>query len=163
MNKHSLLGMISACTVFITLSNSAQAVSFTIDDFNVDTLSSVTDIAAGGSVSGPSVIDGANIVMNGTGGWTRTLIADLSAGDRMDTTVCVGGLCGMGHVSMSGGSSNGTGTFQYNGPAIDLSSYIKLGFDWGGNCLRLHCDNGLLKFGDHGTCAKPTELSSVWT
>jgi hypothetical protein len=133
MNKHSLLGMISACTVALILSNSAQAAPFIIDDFDVNTASSVADATIGGPVSGPSVIDGTNTVMNvtGGGGWTRTLIADLSAGDSMATSVCIFSFCGAGHVSMAGGSASGTGTFEYNGSAIDLSSYTLLGFDWG--------------------------------
>jgi hypothetical protein len=140
MNKYRLLGISSACALAIALSNATQAASFTIDDFNVDTSSGVTDAIIGGSVSTSSVIDGANIVMNATGGWTRTLIADLSAGDSMATTVCIGTFCGMGHVSMSGGSSNGTGTFEYNGPASDMSSYTLLGFDWGADLLGASVD-----------------------
>ena len=135
MKMHSLLGMISVCAITFTLSNFAQAAPFLIDDFNVDTGSGVSDNTIGGSVSGPSVIDGANIVMEGASDWTRTLRADLSAGDNMDTTVCIGSFCGMGHVSMAGGSSNGTGTFDYTGPAIDMSSYTLLGFDWGADMV----------------------------
>ncbi len=161
MNKHSLLGMISACTVALILSNAAQAASFTIDDFNVDTGSSIFDgTTADGSQSAISGINGANIVMNvtGGGGWTRTLIADLSQGDRMDTTVCIGSFCGMGHVSMSGGSSNGTGTFEYNGPAIDMSSYTLLGFDWGADLLGASVD---IIFSDSNTTSTVASWSSL--
>jgi hypothetical protein len=130
MNKHSLLGMISACTVAITLSNSAQAASFIIDDFNVDTLSSISGSTIGGSVSGPSVIDGANTVMNQTEDWdwTRTLTAELLTGGNTETEVCP--VCAAGHVTMAG-PSNGIGTYTYNGPAIDLSNLSSLSFDWG--------------------------------
>jgi len=140
MIRHSLLGLISACAVAITLNNSAQAASFTIDDYNVDTGSVAFDNTLGGAVSAASSINGANVVMNGTVGWTRTLVADLSAGDNMETTVCIGTFCGSGHVSMSGGSSNGTGTFEYNGPATDLSSYTLLGFDWGADVVGASVD-----------------------
>ncbi len=124
--------MISACAVAITLGNSAQAASFIIDDFNVFTSSIVSDTIIGppidGSVSGPSEIDGANTVMNGTVGWTRTLIAELLVGGNIDTEVCNN--CLAGHVTMAG-PSNGIGTYKYNGPAIDLSNLTSLGFDWG--------------------------------
>jgi hypothetical protein len=128
MNKHSLLGMISACTVALILSNSAQAAPFIIDDFDVNTASSVADATIGGPVSGPSVIDGPNIVMNGTGGWTRTLTAELLTGGNTETEVCP--VCAAGHVTMAG-PSNGIGTYTYNGPATDLSSLTSLSFDWG--------------------------------
>ena len=128
MNKIGLLGTICASALTFSLSNSAQA-AFVIDDFNVNSLSSVTDNSVGGPVTGPSVIDGANIVMNGAAGWTRTLTADLTAGDTMETVVCNG--CLAGHVTMAGGNSNGIGTYTYAGSAIDLSSYTLLGFDWG--------------------------------
>ena len=128
MNKNYLMGAICASVLTFSLSNSAQA-AFIIDDFNVDSTSSVTDNSVFGSVSGPSAIDGANIVMNGAVGWTRTLTADLTSGDEMKTVVC--SLCLAGHVSMGSGNSNGIGTYTYNGPAIDLSSYDLLGFDWG--------------------------------
>jgi hypothetical protein len=101
---------------------------FVIDDFNVDSTSTVSDLVVGGPITGPSTIDGANIVMNGLG-WTRTLTADLTAGDDMDTVVCSG--CQAGHVTMGGGNSNGIGTYTYTGSATDLSSYTLLGFDWG--------------------------------
>lgn len=120
--------MISTCAVAFTLSNSAQAATFIIDDFNVDTLSIISDGTIGSPVSGPSVIDGANIVMNGTGGWTRTLTAELTAGGNIETEVCPA--CNAGHVTMAG-PSNGIGTYTYNGPAIDLSNLIALSFDWG--------------------------------
>ena len=120
--------MISACAIAITLSNSALAASFTIDDFNVETPSSVSDTTIGSPVSGPSVIDGGNIVMNGTGGWTRTLTAELLGGGYTETEVCPN--CDAGHVNMAG-PSNGIGTYTYNGPAIDLSNLTSLSFDWG--------------------------------
>ena len=128
MNKNFLLGVICASVLTFSLSNSAQA-AFIIDDFNVGSTSSVTDNTVGGPVTGPSAIDGSNIVMNGAAGWIRTLTADLTAGDTMQTTVCSG--CLAGHVTMGGGNSNGTGTYTYIGSAIDLSSYGLLGFDWG--------------------------------
>jgi hypothetical protein len=128
MNKIGLLGTICASVLTFSLSNSAVA-AFVIDDFNVDSTSSVTDNVVGGPVTGPSTIDGTNIVMNGAAGWTRTLTADLTAADTMDTVVCSS--CQAGHVTMGGGSSNGIGTYTYAGSAIDLSSYTLLGFDWG--------------------------------
>lgn len=128
MNKNSLLGMIIACAIAITLGNPAQAASFIIDDFNVDNTSIVSDNTIGSPVSGPSVIDGTNIVMNGTAGWTRTLTAELVSGGNIDTEVCQA--CDAGHVTMSG-PSNGIGTYTYAGPAIDLGSLRSLKFDWG--------------------------------
>ena len=134
MNKHSLLGIISACTVAMTLGNSAQAASFIIDDFNGATTSSAE--STGGLVTAASAIDSANIVMDvtGGGGWTRTLTADLVTGDSMATSVCIRNFCdeGYGYVSMAPGSASGTGIFEYNNDsAIDMSSYTLLGFDWG--------------------------------
>ena len=134
MNKHSLLGIISACTVAMTLGNSAQAASFIIDDFNGATTSSAE--STGGLVTAASAIDSANIVMDATGGggWTRTLTADLVTGDSMATSVCIRNFCdeGYGYVSMAPGSASGTGIFEYNNDsAIDMSSYTLLGFDWG--------------------------------
>jgi hypothetical protein len=128
MNKHALLGVICASAITFSLSNSAQA-AFVIDDFNVNSTSTVTDNTVGGPVSGPSTIDGSNIVMDGTAGWTRTLTADLTAGDDMNTVVCSG--CKAGHVTMGGGDSNGIGTYTYAGSAVDLSGYTDLVFDWG--------------------------------
>jgi hypothetical protein len=129
MNKKSLLGAICASALSFSLSNSAVA-AFVIDDFNVNSTSTVTDnTLLPPDVTGPSVIDGANIVMNGAAGWTRTLTAALTAGDTMDTVVCSG--CLAGHVTMGGGSSNGFGSYTYAGPATDLSGYTGLVFDWG--------------------------------
>lgn len=141
MKRSSLLGVSFACALTITLPNVAQAAPFVIDDFNVNNGSSVMDGSVGGSVSGPSVIDGANIVMNGAPDWERNLIADLSAGDGMTTSVCIFSMCGAGHVSMNSGSSTGIGTFEYNGTtAIDLSSYALLGFDWGADMTEASVD-----------------------
>ena len=128
MAKLRLLSTLSACVLGLSLSASAEA-AFVIDDFNVNSTSTVTDNTVGGPVTGPSVIDGANIVMNGAAGWTRTLTADLTAGDTMETIVCNG--CLAGHVTMGGGSSTGIGTYTYTGSAIDMSGYTGLVFDWG--------------------------------
>ncbi|MCF6203014.1 MAG: hypothetical protein L3J59_04980 [Methylococcaceae bacterium] len=127
MNRISLLGAI--CAFIFSLSNSAIAAGLVIDNFNVGSPSVVTDNDIGGVVSGSSNIDGANIVMNGIAGWTRTLRANLSEGDTMSTVVCND--CQGGHVTMGGGSSNGIGSYFYSGSAVDLSSYSELGFDWG--------------------------------
>jgi len=130
MNKRRLLGMTGACALAVALSNSTQAAPFTIDDFNVDTASSVLDTTVDGSaVSSASVIDGSNIVMNGVAGWTRTLTADLTAGHGIQTVVCNN--CLTGHVNMTSGSSNGIGAYIYSGAAVDLSSFSFLAFDWG--------------------------------
>jgi hypothetical protein len=129
MTKHNLLGIISACALAITLCNSAQAASFIIDDFNVETFSGVfDDVLDDGPNSGSSDINGTNIVMNGTADWTRTLTAELLAGGFIETEVCPD--CAAGHVTMAG-PSNGIGTYIYNGPAIDLSNLTSLSFDWG--------------------------------
>jgi hypothetical protein len=123
-----LMRVLPACVLGLFLSTSANA-AFVIDDFNVDATSSVTDNnTGGGAVTGPSAINGANIVMGGAG-WTRTVTADLIAGDSMETIVCSN--CLAGHVTMAGGSSNGIGTYTYTGSAIDMSGYTGLVFDWG--------------------------------
>ena len=128
MSKYSLPGLV--CALVVTLPGFAQAAPFTIDDFNVGTASSVSDSTVDGTpVSAASVIDGGNIVMNGAAGWTRTLTADLTAGQDMETVVCNN--CMTGHVNMGGGSSNGIGTYTYAGSPLDLSSFTSLGFDWG--------------------------------
>jgi len=133
MNKHSLLGIMSACTLATTLGNAAQAASLIIDDFNTSTYSFAAS-TGGPAVTVGSPIDGANIVMDVTGGgdWTRTLSAELFTGDSMATSVCIFSLCGAGYVSMAPGSASGRGIFEYNNDsAIDMSSYTLLGFDWG--------------------------------
>ena len=127
VTRLSLKSVLPACVLGLFLSTSANA-AFVIDDFNVATGSFVG--SGGGPVTGPSVIDGANIVMGGAAGWTRTLTANLtSAGDSMNTVVC--DFCLAGHVSMGGGNSNGIGTYTYTGSAIDMSGYLGLVFDWG--------------------------------
>lgn len=120
--------MVFTYALTIAATNSAQAASFVIDDFNVGTFSSVSDSSVDGSaVSAPSIIDGTNIVMNGAG-WTRTLTADLTLADSMQTEVCDG--CQAGHVTMDG-PSNGIGTYTYAGAPVDLGAYSSLEFDWG--------------------------------
>ena len=127
VTKLRLKRVLPACVLGLFLSTSAEA-AFVIDDFNVASDSIVSDDSAGGgSVTGVSIIDGSNIVMDGFAGWTRSLVANLSTGDNMDTIVC--GNCQAGHVNMSS-NSTGIGTFRYTGPAIDLSSYTHLVFDW---------------------------------
>jgi hypothetical protein len=56
MNTRRLLGALCAGTLAFSLSNSAHA-AFVIDDFNVNSFSSVSDNTVGGPVTGPSVID----------------------------------------------------------------------------------------------------------
>ena len=129
MTKHNLLGIISACALAITLSNSSHAASFIIDDFNVGTSSAASDdILGDGPNSEPSDIDGANIVMNDAVGWTRILTAELLVGGFIETEVCH--VCEAGHVTMAG-PSNGIGIYTYSGPAIDLSGLTLLSFEWG--------------------------------
>ena len=128
VTKLRLKRVLPACVLGLFLSTSAEA-AFVIDDFNVDSESIVSDDSAGsGSVTGVSIIDGSNIVMDGFAGWTRSLAANLSTGDDMDTEVC--NTCQAGHVNMNSNFSTGIGTFRYTGPAIDLSSYTHLVFDW---------------------------------
>ena len=129
VTKLRLKRVLPACVLGLFLSTSAEA-AFVIDDFNVDPDSDSIvrdDFAGAGTVTGASIIDGSNIVMDGFAGWTRSLAANLSTGDNMDTIVC--GNCQAGHVNMSS-NSIGIGTFRYTGPAIDLSSYTHLVFDW---------------------------------
>ena len=128
VTRLSLKRVLPVCVLGLFLSASADA-AFVIDDFNTNSTSTVTDNVVGGPITGPSVIDGANIVMGGAAGWTRTLTASLGAGDTVDTVVCSG--CQAGHVTMGGGSSDGGGSYMYAGPAIDLSGYTGLVFDWG--------------------------------
>ena len=131
MTKTRLLGVAFAISgSFLSLFVGQAHAAFIIDDFNVNTTSSISDFTPGSifATTG-SVIDGSNTVMGGTSGWTRTLWADLSVGDRLDTTVCSN--CQTGHVTMNANDSNGVGTFQYvGGLAVDLSSYTGLQFDW---------------------------------
>ena len=140
MTKHSLLGIISACAVAITLSTSAQASTFIIDDFNADNLTAVPDTVLGnGPNSGPSPTDNDNIVMNvtGPGNWTRTLSAELLVGGFIETEVCP--TCKAGHVTMAG-PSNGIGIYTYSGPAIDLRGLTLLSFDWGADLPGVNVD-----------------------
>ena len=128
MIRLHLMSVLPACVLGLFLSTSAEA-AFVIDDFNVASDSIVSDDSAGGgSVTGVSIIDGSNIVMDGFAGWTRSLVANLSTADDMDTEVC--NTCQAGHVNMNSNDSTGIGTFRYTGPAIDLSSYTHLVFDW---------------------------------
>ena len=87
----------------------------------------VIDNTIGGIVTGASTIDGSNIVVNGAG-WDRSLVANLTGGDQLQTTVCAN--CQAGHVTMNANDSVGTGTFSYSGSAIDMSAYTGLYFDW---------------------------------
>lgn len=128
--KFKKLTMVMGFAGSIILSGHAQA-AFIIDDFNVDTATQVSDNTVGGVVSGPSTIDGANIVMNGAA-WTRILSANLLSGggfDDLATTVCNG--CQAGHIDASGGNAQGQGSYTYTGSAIDLGAYSGLNFDWG--------------------------------
>jgi len=108
--------------------SSAAGAAFIIDDFNVASTSLVIDNSIGGQVTGASTIDGGNIVMQGAG-WSRSIVADLSGGDQLQTTVCAN--CMAGHVTMNANNSVGTGIFSYSGAALDLSAYSGLFFDWG--------------------------------
>jgi len=108
--------------------SSAVSAAFIIDDFNVNSTSSVIDNVIGGQVTGSSMIDGSNVVMGGAG-WSRSLVADLTGGDQLQTTVCSN--CKAGHVTMTASNSVGTGIFAYSGSAIDLSAYTGLFFGWG--------------------------------
>ena len=157
MKKSRLLGAICASVLTFSLSNSAQA-AFIIDDFNVNSFSSVSDNTVGGPVSGPSAIDGANIVMNGAG-WTRTLTADLGAGDNMETQVC--DTCQAGHVTMGSGNSNGIGTYTYTGSAIDLSIYGLLFFDWGADLAGASVDMIFKDGTNTSTAASWSSLAST--
>jgi len=120
--------VLPVCVLGLFLSASADA-AFVIDDFNVNSTSTVTATSGIPLVTGGSFIDGTNVVMNNAAGWTRDLTANLTGGDSMETVVCSG--CQAGHVNMSGGSSIGVGTYTYAGSAIDMSGYTLLGFDWG--------------------------------
>jgi len=135
MNKHSLLGIISASTVAMTLGTSAQAAFLIIDDFNTDNYQSADSTPdTPNPVTVDTIIGNANVVMGVTGGgdWERTLSAELATGDSMATSLCIYSMCGAGHVDMAPGSANGTGKFIYsNDASIDMSSYTLLGFDWG--------------------------------
>lgn len=168
--------MTGACALTIALSTSTQAAPFTIDDFNVNTASSVSDTTVDlNSVSAPSVIDGGNIVMNGAAGWTRSLTAGLTAGHGIQTAVCSN--CMTGHVNMASGSSDGFGAYDYSGMAIDLSSYALLGFDWGADLAGASVDiifgdgvntstvaswSGLAATGGSGTLVRQANAGIAW-
>ncbi len=116
------------CATGMLFSVASQAIM--IDDFNVGNSSIIFDTEADDeSVSGPSGINGANIVMDEAAGWTRTLTAELTNGDYMSTEVC--GKCEAAHVDMSGGNSAGIGTFTYSGGSVDMSNEQTLSFAWG--------------------------------
>lgn len=156
MNKVNLLGTICASALTFSVSSSAMAAGFIIDDFNVASASSVTDNNKGDSTSGASTIDGSNIVMNGIAGWSRTLAANLTAGDTMATVVCNG--CQAGHVTMGGGSSNGIGTYTYSGSSVDLSGYAGLNFDWSADLAGAGVD---ILFGDGTNTATVASWASL--
>ena len=128
LSTYKRCALTGLCATGMLFSVASQAIM--IDDFNVADASIVLDNEAGdGSVSGPSAINGANIVMDRAGGWTRTLTADLSSGDSMDTEVCND--CQAAHVDMSGGNSTGVGTITYRGGTVDMSMEQGLSFEWG--------------------------------
>ena len=121
----ALIASVCSCSLWFS---SVVSAAFIIDDFNVNSTSFVIDNAIGGQVTGSSTIDGSNIVMGGAG-WSRSIVADLTGGDQLQTTVCSN--CQAGHVTMTANNSIGTGIFSYSGSAIDLSGYTGLFFDWG--------------------------------
>jgi len=125
MFRFAFLASLFSCALWFS---SAVSAAFIIDDFNVDSTSTVIDSSIGGQVTGGSTIDGSNIVMGGAG-WSRSIVADLSGGDQMQTTVCSN--CKAGHVTMTASNSVGTGIFSYSGSAIDMSAYTGLLFEWG--------------------------------
>ena len=125
MFRFAFLASLFSCALWFS---SAVSAAFIIDDFNVDSTSTVFDDSIGGQVTGGSTIDGSNIVMGGAG-WSRSIVADLSGGDQMQTTVCSN--CKAGHVTMTASNSVGTGIFSYSGSAIDMSAYTGLVFEWG--------------------------------
>lgn len=129
MKMNSMLGAVCASVLSLSISHSAVA-AFIIDDFNVNNTSTVTDnLVGGGAVTGPSGINGPNIVMEGAAGWSRSITADLTAGDSIETEICQN--CNAGHVNMGAGNGNGVGTVTYTGGTANLSSYTHLGFEWG--------------------------------
>lgn len=114
------------CATGMLFSVASQAIL--IDDFNVATPSLVT--SSGGVETDSSTIDGANIVMDGVGGWTRSLTAELTSGDGWLTEVCND--CQGSHASAgTGGNSTGISTFTYSGGTVDMSNELTLSFDWG--------------------------------
>ena len=108
MNKLRLALMAGICSCSLWFSPVVSA-AFIIDDFNVNSTSTVIDSDIGGQVTGGSTIDGSNIVMGGAG-WSRSLVADLTGGDQLQTTVCKN--CLAGHVTMTANNSVGTGIFS---------------------------------------------------
>lgn len=131
ISKYKRCMFAGVCAAGMMFSVASQAV--VIDDFNVASFSEAEDrfppvdtVPASAS----SAIDGSNIVMDGAAGWTRTLIAELTAGDDIATEVCVN--CQAAHVTLGSGNSNGVGTFRYeNSVGADLTSWQSLSFDWG--------------------------------
>ena len=156
MTRLRLMSLLPACLLGLFLSTSAEAV-FIIDDFNVDSSSTVTDVAVDGPIPGGSTIVGST-VMNGAS-WTRSLVANLTAGDTMETVVCSS--CQAGHVNMGAGNSNGIGSYIYAGvpaTAIDLSSYVGLFFDWGADLAGASVD---IIFGDGTNTATVASWSGL--
>lgn len=117
------------CATGMMFSVASQAIL--IDDFNVSNPSIVIDETPGdGAVTGGSAINGANTVMDGASGWTRTLAANLTAGDGWLTEVCND--CQGAHASAgTGGNSTGISTITYGGGVVDMSGEQALSFDWG--------------------------------
>ena len=105
---------------------------FIIDDFNTQTLFSVTDSSAdSNSVSIPTTISTTNTVLNvlgGMAGSTRTIEAALNSGDAVTAGICDS--CQAGHLSAAE-DSGGYAIFRYLLPtssALNLTGYNTLEF-----------------------------------
>jgi len=152
MLRSAVLAGFCCCTLWFSSSAGAAVI---IDDFNVASTSFVTDTTVGGIVTGSSTIDGSNIVMNGAG-WDRSLVANLTGGDQLQTTACAN--CQTGHVTMNANDSVGTGIFSYSGSAIDMSAYSGLYFDWAADLAGASVD---IVFHDASTSQTVASWSSL--
>jgi len=125
MNFKNLIGG-GLAGVALMVCSAAQAI--VIDDFNVTTTSAVSDATLNATASTtPSIIDGANIVMDGAAGWSRTLSASLTAGaDFVETIVCGG--CQVGHFNAQN-PATGIGEFIYAGTGVAFDG-TAIAFDY---------------------------------
>lgn len=121
------LFMAALCMGMIAHATPSQAL-FIIDDYNTATTYSALDNSPGDGpvTTNATPITAGNIVWGVAGGGagaTRTIVADLGAGDDLAANVCSN--CQEGeHVS--GNNSIGNTAFVYNGNSVDVSSYTHL-------------------------------------
>jgi len=112
----------------------AQA-TFMVDDFNTANTYSCRDDLGGSNCPLTTTIDDGNTVWNDSTsphtGITRTIDADLTAGDGVSIEICSN--CQAAHITADAGVTQAVDeySFVWTGPSVDLSSYTSFMFDWG--------------------------------